>query len=92
VQARDIKSNYLGMLQNLEDVGCFGYITNTKTVFMIMTTVSEKTVKDSLIIKLFNGIHDAYVKMCMNIFYDYNSVTSEFIQEIDKISKEDLRK
>lgn len=84
---RETKNNYLGFLLSMEDVGAFGYITNTKTKFIIMSGCSDKSIRDSTVMKLFTEIHDAYVKMCFNVFYD-SKPSTEYVKVMDKIALE----
>ncbi|KAI8818551.1 trafficking protein particle complex 2 [Fimicolochytrium jonesii] len=64
---------YLGLLYTMEDLAVFGYITNTRVKFIIVTNVVDVAIKDQDIKNLFRKIHNAYVILVSNPFYDPDS-------------------
>ncbi|KAJ3301582.1 Trafficking protein particle complex subunit 2-like protein [Kappamyces sp. JEL0829] len=81
---------YLGLLSVLEDLAVFGYVTNSNVKFLIFITVEDKTIKDADVKNIFRQIHDRYIKLTMNVFYDPSAagpITNQsFLASLDSLS------
>ncbi|KAJ3288794.1 Trafficking protein particle complex subunit 2-like protein [Blyttiomyces sp. JEL0837] len=61
---------YLGLLYAMADLAVYGYMTNTKVKFIVVITVAETSVKDIEMRNVFRRIHNAYVNLASNPFWD----------------------
>ncbi|KAJ3159127.1 Trafficking protein particle complex subunit 2-like protein [Geranomyces michiganensis] len=61
---------YLGLLYALEELAVFGYITNTRVKFIVVTSLTDAAIKDQEMKALFRKIHNAYVALVSNPFWD----------------------
>lgn len=83
----DKKDSYLGLLSCLEDVACFGYITNTKIKFILICSIQDSVIKDAQVKQIMSRIHDAYLKLVLNVFHDPNIpiTNKEFIKTLEEL-------
>eukprot|EP01147_Barroeca_monosierra_P001372 gene1372-4547_t len=58
---------FLGSLYPLEDGRCYGYLTNTQIKFFVITR--SVTHEDAVILRVFERLHDEYVKLVCNPFF-----------------------
>ncbi|KAJ3078563.1 Trafficking protein particle complex subunit 2-like protein [Quaeritorhiza haematococci] len=81
---------YLGLLYSMEDLAVYGYSTNTRIKFVIVTTNEDQTIKDAEMKSLFRQIHNAYVNLVTNPFFDPDStrmITSKsFVKTMDAVA------
>ncbi|KAJ3211531.1 Dynein light chain Tctex-type [Clydaea vesicula] len=61
---------YLGLLYSMDDLAVFGYMTNTRIKFLIVLPVSDSVIKDQDMKNKFRRIHNAYIGLCHNPFFD----------------------
>ncbi|TPX43250.1 hypothetical protein SeMB42_g04797 [Synchytrium endobioticum] len=61
---------YLGLLHAAEDYAVYGYVTNTRVKFLLVIQLADFLVKDAEIKAVFRRIHQAYVNLTCNPFYD----------------------
>ncbi|KAJ3292866.1 Trafficking protein particle complex subunit 2-like protein [Rhizoclosmatium sp. JEL0117] len=61
---------YLGLLYCLEDLAVYGFITNTKIKFIIVISMTDSSIKDIEMKNLFRRIHNQYIILVNNPFYD----------------------
>ncbi|XP_014665164.1 PREDICTED: trafficking protein particle complex subunit 2-like protein [Priapulus caudatus] len=81
--ANDLRELYLGLLYPTEDYKVYGYVTNTKIKFIIVTESSNTTIRDNEIRSMFRKLHNAYTDMVCNPFYVAgNSITSKSFEKI----------
>lgn len=64
----DLRELYLGLLYPTEDYKVYGYVTNTKSKFIIIVE-SNTTLRDNDIRTMFRKLHTAYTDMICNPFY-----------------------
>ncbi|TPX35887.1 hypothetical protein SmJEL517_g01806 [Synchytrium microbalum] len=64
---------YLGLLYSMEDYSVYGYVTNTRVKFLIVIQLADFAVKDVELKNIFRKIHQAYVNLILNPFYDPES-------------------
>ncbi|KAJ3109611.1 Trafficking protein particle complex subunit 2-like protein [Phlyctochytrium planicorne] len=64
---------YLGLLFAMEDIAVFGYMTNTKIKFIVVVSITESSIKDIEMKNLFRRIHNAYINLVANPFWDPDS-------------------
>ncbi|TPX58984.1 hypothetical protein PhCBS80983_g02767 [Powellomyces hirtus] len=64
---------YLGLLYAMEELAVFGYITNTRVKFIIVTSLQDVAIKDQEMKNLFRKIHNSYVSLVSNPFYNPDS-------------------
>ncbi|KNC98983.1 uncharacterized protein SPPG_09330 [Spizellomyces punctatus DAOM BR117] len=81
---------YLGLLYAMEDLAVFGYITNTRIKFILVISLADVIIKDQDMKNLFRRIHNAYVNLVSNPFYDPDSkkpiVSTRFEQAMREIA------
>ncbi len=81
--------SYLGLLNSLEDSVVYGYVTNTKIKFIVIMEIMEGYIRDTEMKTIFTRMHEAYVALVSNPFFDPESshmITSpSFIQNLDRI-------
>ena len=83
LSASKSKDLYLGLLCCMEDVACFGYITNSKIKMVLMVTVQDKTIRDQSVRHLFGLVHNSLAEMIINPFYNESDIKSKkFIKVI----------
>ncbi|KAI9145278.1 Sedlin [Paraphysoderma sedebokerense] len=80
---------YLGLLYTLEDFAIYGYLTNTKVKFIIVLTIGDTPIRESEIRTTFRRIHNEYMNLVMNPFFNSDSSSmiksKKFIKAIDSI-------
>ena len=80
------KDLYLGLLACMEDVSCFGYITNTKLKIVLMVTVQDKTIRDASVRNLFGVVQLVLAEMIVNPFYNEQDIRCKrFIKTVDSL-------
>eukprot|EP00055_Hartaetosiga_balthica_P002870 m.5586 g.5586 ORF g.5586 m.5586 type:complete len:135 (-) comp2432_c0_seq1:208-612(-) len=74
---------FLGSLYPLEDGRCFGYITNTKIKFFIITDAS--TSKESEVKQYFERMHNTYIQVASSPFFKHEAplTSTKLISFID---------
>ena len=60
---------YLGPLYSSEHQKVFGYVTNTRIKFIIITDNTNTTLRDNEIRQMFRKLHTAYTNIMANPFY-----------------------
>eukprot|EP00090_Calanus_glacialis_P042765 TRINITY_DN7580_c0_g1_i1.p1 TRINITY_DN7580_c0_g1~~TRINITY_DN7580_c0_g1_i1.p1 ORF type:complete len:142 (-),score=62.28 TRINITY_DN7580_c0_g1_i1:70-495(-) len=65
----DNRELYLGSLYSSEHQKVFGYVTNTRIKFIIITDNSNTTLRDNEIRQMFRKLHTAYTNIMANPFY-----------------------
>ncbi|KAJ3020837.1 hypothetical protein HKX48_000137 [Thoreauomyces humboldtii] len=71
ISATKHADQYLGLLYAMEELAVFGYITNTRVKFIIVTSlVSDVSIKDQDMKNMFRRIHNAYVTLVSCPFHD----------------------
>jgi hypothetical protein len=70
----DFREHYLGPLYPSEQYKIYGYATNTRIKFVIITENLNSQSKDNEINSLFKKLHTAYTEMFCNPFYISNTV------------------
>jgi len=64
---------YLGLLYSMEDLRVYGYITNTKIKIVMVLNAYDTTLKDNDIRMMFSQLHQAYIKLVCNPFFNPES-------------------
>ncbi|XP_075530954.1 trafficking protein particle complex subunit 2-like protein isoform X1 [Dermacentor variabilis] len=65
----DVRELYLGLLYPTEDYKVYGYVTNTKTKFIVIVETSRTTLRDNEIRQMFHKLHASYCDVVCNPFY-----------------------
>lgn len=65
----DVRELYLGLLYPTEDYKVYGYVTNTKTKFIVIVETSRTTPRDNEIKQMFHKLHTSYADVICNPFY-----------------------
>ncbi|XP_064466856.1 trafficking protein particle complex subunit 2-like protein isoform X1 [Ornithodoros turicata] len=65
----DVRELYLGLLYPTEYYKVYGYVTNTKTKFILIVETSHTTLRDNEIKQMFHKLHAAYADVVCNPFY-----------------------
>jgi len=65
----DNRELYLGSLYSSEHQKVFGYVTNTRIKFIIITDNNNSTLRDNEIRQMFRKLHTAYTNIMANPFY-----------------------
>ncbi|KAI9345333.1 Sedlin, N-terminal conserved region-domain-containing protein [Obelidium mucronatum] len=65
---------YLGLLYCLEDLAVYGFMTNTKIKFVIVISMTDSSIKDIEMKNLFRRIHNQYIALVNNPFYELESL------------------
>ncbi|ESN95910.1 hypothetical protein HELRODRAFT_126817, partial [Helobdella robusta] len=74
----EMREPYLGLLYPTEDYRVYGYVTNTKTKFLILVDSGNNNLRDNEIKMMFRQLHNAYVELMSNPFYTPGeSITSK---------------
>ncbi|KAJ3176468.1 Trafficking protein particle complex subunit 2-like protein, partial [Irineochytrium annulatum] len=66
------------MEQWIYDVHSFGYMTNTKVKLVVVIGVTDAPIKDMEMKNLFRRIHNAYVNLVSNPFFDHEQSAAMF--------------
>ena len=81
------KDLYLGLLCCMEDISCFGYVTNTKLKIVLMVTVQDKTIRDASVRTVFGSVQTVLAEMMCNPFYNEADIRCQkFIKTIDALA------
>ncbi|KAI5719075.1 hypothetical protein M8J76_004726 [Diaphorina citri] len=74
---------YLGILYSTEEHTIYGYVTNTKVKFMIVTETSNKLLRDNEIRAMFRKLHSAYTHIICNPFYvPGDDIKSKYFEQV----------
>lgn len=65
----DTRELYLGLLYASEEYKVFGYTTNTRVKFVIITDAANTTLRDNEIRMMFRRLHNMYTNVVCNPFY-----------------------
>lgn len=65
----DTRELYLGLLYASEEYKVFGYTTNTRIKFVIITDAANTTLRDNEIRMMFRRLHNMYTNVVCNPFY-----------------------
>ncbi|KAK3859461.1 hypothetical protein Pcinc_034439 [Petrolisthes cinctipes] len=65
----DTRDLYLGLLYATEEYKVFGYTTNTRIKFVIITDAANTTLRDNEIRMMFRRLHSLYTNVVCNPFY-----------------------
>ncbi|XP_071516004.1 trafficking protein particle complex subunit 2-like protein [Panulirus ornatus] len=65
----DTRELYLGLLYASEEYKVFGYTTNTRIKFIIITDAANTTLRDNEIRMMFRRLHNMYTNVVCNPFY-----------------------
>ncbi|CAB3365983.1 trafficking protein particle complex subunit 2-like protein [Cloeon dipterum] len=66
----DIRELYLGLLNSTDDHKIFGYVTNTKIKFVIVTESANTSLRDNEVRMMFRRLHSVYADVVCNPFYN----------------------
>uniref|UniRef100_A0A8D8RVH5 Trafficking protein particle complex subunit 2-like protein n=1 Tax=Cacopsylla melanoneura TaxID=428564 RepID=A0A8D8RVH5_9HEMI len=76
---------YLGILYSTEEHTIYGYVTNTRTKFMIITETSNKLLRDNEVRAMFRKLHSAYTHIVCNPFYvPGDDIKSKYFEQVAK--------
>ena len=89
--SQDPRELYLGLLYPTEDYKVYGYVTNTKIKFVIIVESMNATLRDNDMRMMFRKIHNAYVSMVSNPFYNPGDpINSKLFQAaVDSLMKQE---
>ncbi|KAI8834594.1 hematopoietic stem/progenitor cells 176 [Chytriomyces cf. hyalinus JEL632] len=80
---------YLGLLYCIEDLAVYGFMTNTKIKFIVVISMSDAAIKDIEMKNLFRRLHNQYIVLVNNPFYDVEAapkITSKkFLAAVDSM-------
>ncbi|XP_066943863.1 trafficking protein particle complex subunit 2-like protein [Macrobrachium rosenbergii] len=65
----DTRELYLGLLYASEEYKVYGYTTNTRIKFVIITDAGNTTLRDNEIRMMFRRLHNMYTNVVCNPFY-----------------------
>lgn len=65
----DTRELYLGLLYASEEYKVFGYTTNTRIKFVIITDAANTSLRDNEIRMMFRRLHNMYTNVVCNPFY-----------------------
>ncbi|KAK7071757.1 Trafficking protein particle complex subunit 2-like protein, partial [Halocaridina rubra] len=65
----DTRELYLGLLYASEEYKVFGYTTNTRIKFVIITDAGNTILRDNEIRMMFRRLHNMYTNVVCNPFY-----------------------
>jgi hypothetical protein len=89
IEKSERKEQYLGLLCCLEDSSCFGYSTNTGIKIVVMVETKDVQIRDAVVLKVFQKVHDLIVQFSLNPFYEPGSLmnSKKFTTKVDEIAK-----
>lgn len=72
-----------GILYSTEEHTIYGYVTNTKVNFLIVTDTSNKLLRDNEIRAMFRKLHTAYTNVICNPFYvPGDDIKSKYFEQV----------
>ncbi|XP_059473228.1 trafficking protein particle complex subunit 2-like protein [Neocloeon triangulifer] len=78
----DIRELYLGLLNSTDEHKIFGYVTNTKVKFVIVTEAANTSLRDNEVRMMFRRLHSVFADIICNPFYrPGEQITSKVFDE-----------